>query len=138
MRSLNKTNFDRTVPVKKNDERLLKCGKFIRRWGIDEYPQLLNVLKGDMSLVGPKPHMVEHDLDHSSNISNILKRYKCNPGITGWAQVHGIRNSGLKSKIIKKRIVYDLWYLKNWNIFLDFYIILITAFALIKYKGDED
>ena len=138
LRSLKKSNFDRTVPVKKNDERLLKCGKFLRRWGIDEYPQFLNVLKGDMSLVGPKPHMVEHDLDHSSNISNILKRYKCSPGITGWAQVHGIRNSGLKSKIIKKRIVYDLWYLRNWNIFLDFYIIFITAFALIKYKGDED
>lgn len=138
LRSLKNKKFDQKIPVKKNDERLLKCGKFIRRWAIDEYPQFLNVILGDMSLVGPKPHMVEHDINHSSNITNFLKRYKCSPGITGWAQVNGIRNSGLKSKMIKKRMVYDLWYLRNWNVLLDFYIVLITIFALIRYKGDED
>ena len=138
LRSLKKIEFDKKIPVQKNDERLLKCGKFIRRWGIDELPQFFNVLQGDMSIVGPKPNMVEHDIGYSTNFNNFLKRYKCNPGLTGWSQIHGLRGSALKPEMMKKRMVYDLWYLNNWNILLDFYIILKTVFALIKYKGSEN
>ena len=78
-------SFDKTLQVTKDDKRLLKIGKFIRRYSIDELPQFLNVLNGDMSIVGPRPHMVEHDIHYSSLFNNFLKRHKCNPGLTGWA-----------------------------------------------------
>lgn len=136
LRSLKKSKFDTTLQVKKNDARLLKCGKFIRRWGIDEMPQFFNVLLGDMSIVGPKPHMVEHDIHYSGLFSQFLKRYKCNPGITGWAQVNGLRGSTIAKEKMKKRMYYDLWYLNNWTIFLDIYILFKTIYAIFKYEDD--
>ena len=135
-RSLKKTSFDRTLQVTKNDNRLLKIGKLIRRYSIDELPQFYNVLNGDMSIVGPRPHMVEHDIHYSSLFSNFLKRHKCNPGLTGWAQVNGLRGATPDPTIMKRRMEFDLWYLNNWTIWLDLYIILKTFYALIKYKGD--
>ncbi len=136
LRSLKKTNFDKTLQVTKDDARLLKIGKTIRRYSIDEVPQLLNVLYGDMSIVGPRPHMVEHDIHYSTLFNNFLKRHKCNPGLTGWAQVNGLRGATPKPEIMEKRMDYDLWYLNNWTIWLDIYIIFKTFYALIKYKGD--
>ena len=136
LRSLKKVNFDKTLQVTKDDKRLLKIGKFIRRYSIDELPQFINVLNGDMSIVGPRPHMVEHDIHYSSLFSNFLKRHKCNPGLTGWAQVNGLRGATPKPEIMEKRMDYDLWYLNNWTIWLDLYIIFKTFYALIKYKGD--
>ena len=136
LRSLKKINFDKTLQVTKDDNRLLKIGKFIRRYSIDELPQFFNVLNGDMSIVGPRPHMVEHDIHYSSLFSSFLKRHKCNPGLTGWAQINGLRGATPKPEIMKKRMEYDLWYLNNWTIWLDIYIILRTFYALIKYKGD--
>ena len=136
LRTLKKISFDKTLQVIKDDQRLLKAGKLIRRYSIDELPQFINVLKGDMSIVGPRPHMVEHDIHYSSLFNNFLKRHKCNPGLTGWAQVNGLRGATPKPEIMKKRMDYDLWYLNNWTIWLDLYIILKTFYALIKYKGD--
>ncbi len=136
LRSLKKISFDKTLQVTKDDKRLLKIGKLIRRYSIDELPQFFNVLNGDMSIVGPRPHMVEHDIHYSSLFSNFLKRHKCNPGLTGWAQVNGLRGATPKPEIMEQRMNYDLWYLNNWTIWLDFYIILKTFYALIKYKGD--
>ncbi len=136
LRSLKKMSFDKTLQVTKDDKRLLKIGKFLRRYSIDELPQFLNVLNGDMSIVGPRPHMVEHDIHYSSLFNNFLKRHKCNPGLTGWAQVNGLRGATPKPEIMEKRMDYDLWYLNNWTIWLDLYIILKTFYALIKYKGD--
>ena len=136
LRSLKKVSFDKTLQVTKDDKRLLKIGKLIRRYSIDELPQFLNVLNGDMSIVGPRPHMVEHDIHYSSLFNNFLKRHKCNPGLTGWAQVNGLRGATPKPEIMEKRMDYDLWYLNNWTIWLDLYIILKTFYALIKYKGD--
>ena len=136
LRSLKKLSFDKTLQVTKDDKRLLKIGKFIRRYSIDELPQFLNVLNGDMSIVGPRPHMVEHDIHYSSLFSNFLKRHKCNPGLTGWAQVNGLRGATPKPEVMKKRMDYDLWYLNNWTVWLDFYIIFKTFYALLKYKGD--
>jgi len=136
LRSLKKIIFDKTEQVTKDDKRLLKVGLFLRRFSIDELPQFINVLKGDMSIVGPRPHMVEHDIYYSILFDNFLKRHKCNPGITGWAQVNGLRGATPNSDIMKRRMEFDLWYLNNWTVYLDLYIILKTFYALIKYKGD--
>jgi len=136
LRSLKKHTFDKTKQVQKDDERLLKIGKLLRRYSIDELPQFFNVLNGDMSIVGPRPHMVEHDIHYSNLFNNFLKRHKCNPGLTGWAQVNGLRGATPDPEIMKRRMEFDLWYLNNWNIFLDIYIIFKTFYALIKYKGD--
>ena len=136
LRSLKKVGFDKTKQVIKGDQRVLKIGKFIRRYSIDELPQFFNVLNGDMSIVGPRPHMVEHDIHYSKLFNNFLKRHKCNPGLTGWAQINGLRGATPKPSIMKRRMEFDLWYLNNWTIWLDLYIILKTFYALIKYKGD--
>ena len=119
LRSLKKTNFDKTKQVVKDDQRLLKIGKFIRRFSVDELPQFFNVLNGDMSIVGPRPHMVEHDIHYSKLFFNFLKRHKCNPGLTGWAQVNGLRGATPNPEIMKRRMEFDLWYLNNWTIWLD-------------------
>ena len=136
LRTLKKTQFDKTIQVGQGDKRVLKTGKLIRRFSIDEVPQFINVLNGDMSIVGPRPHMVEHDIRYSKLFENFLKRHKCNPGLTGWAQVNGLRGATPNPEAMKRRMEYDLWYLNNWTIYLDIYIILKTFYALIKYKGD--
>ena len=109
-----------------NQSMITKYGNFLRRTKLDELPQLFNVLKGEMSIVGPRPHMVEHDIHYSSLFKNFLKRHKCNPGLTGWAQVNGLRGATPKPEIMEKRMDYDLWYLNNWSIWLDIYIIFKT------------
>ena len=103
LRSLKKTGFDKTKQVTKGDQRLLKIGKFVRRYSIDELPQFFNILNGDMSLVGPRPHMVEHDIHYSNLFVNFLKRHKCNPGLTGWAQVNGLRGATTDPNTMKQR-----------------------------------
>ena len=136
IRTLKKENFDKTIQVTDGDTRVLKIGKLIRKYSIDEIPQFFNVLMGDMSIVGPRPHMVEHDIKYSNLFENFLKRHKCNPGLTGWAQVNGLRGATPNTENMRKRMEYDLWYLNNWNIFLDIYIILKTFYVIFKYKGD--
>ena len=135
LRTLIKKKFDKTIQVTTDDQRKLKCGSFIRRYSIDEIPQLFNVLFGDMSIVGPRPHPVELDIKYSKLFINYLKRHKCNPGLTGWAQVNGLRGFYTDSKM-KKRMEHDLWYLNNWSILLDLYIIFKTFYSVFKYKGD--
>ncbi len=136
LRTLKKKNFDKTIQVSKDDDRVLRVGKIMRRYSIDELPQFYNVLLGTMSIVGPRPHMVEHDIKYSNLFESFLKRHKCNPGVTGWAQVNGLRGATPTPDIMKKRMDYDLWYLNNWTIFLDIYIILKTFYAVFKFKGD--
>ena len=135
IRSLKKISFDKTLQVTKDDNRLLKIGKFIRKYSIDELPQFFNVLKGDMSIVGPRPHMVEHDIHYSYLFNNFLKRHKCNPGLTGWAQINGLRGATEDPNLMKQRMEFDLWYLNNWTVWLDLTIIIKTFYALIKFKG---
>jgi putative colanic acid biosynthesis UDP-glucose lipid carrier transferase len=134
MRSLKNIKFDKTLQVQQNDSRLLKVGRFIRKFSIDELPQFFNVLKGDMSIVGPRPHPIQMDM-HFNKIYNYMKRYKTLPGITGWAQVNGSRGATPTEESIKKRMEYDLWYLNNWSMFLDLWIIVKTFYAVIKFKG---
>ena len=135
LRSLKNFQFKKTEQVTVGDKRLLKIGKFIRKYSIDEIPQFFNVLKGDMSIVGPRPHMVEHDIYYSSLFKNFLKRHKTNPGITGWAQVNGFRGETKEPELMKKRMDFDLWYLNNWTFFLDIKIILKTVITVFKNKG---
>ena len=134
LRSLKKINFKKTVQVIDGDKRLLKIGKFLRKFSIDEVPQFINVLKGDMSIVGPRPHMVEHDIHYSNLFNEFLKRHKANPGLTGWAQIQGLRGP-TNYEQMKKRMEMDLWYLNNWSLSLDIVIILKTFLVIFKHKG---
>jgi len=136
LRTLKKEKFDKSIQVQAGDKRLLFFGKFLRRLSIDELPQIYNVLRGDMSLVGPRPHMIEHSKKYSNIIKNFLTRHKCNPGITGWAQIHGYRGATPDDELMKKRLEYDIWYLKNWSIGLDLKIMFKTIYAILKYKVD--
>lgn len=136
LRSLVKGKYDTRVQVSQNDTRMLKIGKFIRRFSVDELPQFYNVLIGDMSIVGPRPHPVDLDIKYAVLFKSFLKRHKCNPGITGWAQVNGLRGATPDPELMKRRMEFDIWYLNNWTVYLDVYIILKTFYALIKYKGD--
>ena len=122
--------------VKSGDSRLLKIGKIIRRLSIDELPQFINVLKGDMAIVGPRPHMIDHTKHYSIEVQNFMQRHKCLPGITGWAQVNGLRGPTEEEGLMKKRYQHDLYYIKNWNLMLDLYILVRTIFIVLFQKVD--
>ncbi|MBN9694096.1 MAG: exopolysaccharide biosynthesis polyprenyl glycosylphosphotransferase [Verrucomicrobia bacterium] len=109
----------------REDPRLLKVGTFIRRWNIDEVPQFWNVLKGDMSLVGPRPERLFHSEKLADEIPHYNARYASKPGITGWAQVNGLRGEG----DLTERVRYDLFYLENWSLWLDFQILTMTLIS---------
>ena len=132
LRTLKKNEFGKTVQEKEDDKEFLKIGKIIRRLHIDEIPQFLNILKGDMSIVGPRPHEFQEDLIYSKVFKKFLKRNKTSPGLTGWAQIHGYRGSKPTSELMKKRMEYDLWYMNNWSIWLDIYIILKTFYVFFR------
>ena len=125
-----------SLQVKAGDSRLLKVGKIIRRLSIDELPQFFNVLKGDMAIVGPRPHMTDHTKYYSSDINNFMQRHKCLPGITGWAQVNGSRGPTNEEGAMDKRFQHDLYYIKNWNLMLDVYILIKTMFVVLFQKVD--
>lgn len=111
-----------------NDPRKTKFGDFLRRSSIDELPQFFNVLLGNMSVVGPRPHMISHTEEYSVLIDKYMVRHAVKPGITGWAQVNGYRGGTKHLWQMEKRVEYDVWYIRNWNIFLDIKIIFLTAF----------
>jgi Undecaprenyl-phosphate glucose phosphotransferase len=113
----------------KNDPRLTRVGKFLRKWDLDELPQFFNVLKGDMSVVGPRPHRVFLQNDFRKIINDYMVRHYVKPGITGWAQVNGWRGPTKTEEQKKKRIQYDLWYIENWSLWLDLRIIFLTVFG---------
>jgi putative colanic acid biosynthesis UDP-glucose lipid carrier transferase len=89
-----------------------------------------------MSIVGPRPHMVEHDIYYSKFFKEFLKRHKCNPGLTGWAQINGLRGATIDKEYMKQRMEYDLWYLNNWTPILDIKIIIKTFYAIFKFTGE--
>lgn len=117
------------------DERITKLGSFLRKWSIDELPQFFNVLIGDMSLIGPRPHALLHDEEFKLKIHGFMKRYEVRPGITGLAQVKGYRGPIISDEDLKKRFYYDIEYINNWSLILDLKIILITPFSIIKNKA---
>ena len=116
----------------KNDYRVTKLGELLRKTNLDELPQFFNVLVGDMSVVGPRPHMLFHTEQYSKIINRYMVRHLVKPGITGWAQVNGYRGNTKDTSLMEKRIQYDMWYLENWNIWLDIKIVLMTTFNSLK------
>jgi putative colanic acid biosynthesis UDP-glucose lipid carrier transferase len=117
------------------DPRVTPLGAFLRRSSLDELPQLVNVLQGRMSLVGPRPHAVAHNELYRKLIKGYMQRHKVRPGLTGWAQVNGLRGETRSVDKMKARIDCDLDYLRNWSLRLDLYIILRTAWIVLK--GDN-
>lgn len=112
----------------KNDPRVTKFGAFIRRTSLDELPQFYNVLQGKMSIVGPRPHAVAHNEQYRTIVERYMLRHKVKPGITGWAQINGYRGETDTLDKMEKRVEYDLWYIRNWSLFLDIKIVFLTLF----------
>lgn len=115
--------------AEKNDPRVTRVGAFIRRTSLDELPQLFNVLVGEMSLVGPRPHAIQHDAEYSDGIVDYFARHKIKPGITGLAQVRGFRGETKDIEQMMQRVESDIEYINNWSLWLDFVILLRTVFA---------
>jgi putative colanic acid biosynthesis UDP-glucose lipid carrier transferase len=124
-----------TPQATKQDPRITRIGRFLRRSSIDELPQLLNVLSGDMSLVGPRPHALAHNDQYAALIDNYLGRHRVQPGITGWAQVNGFRGETDTLDKMQRRVEHDLAYIDNWSILLDLRILLATAFSTAAYRN---
>ena len=118
------------------DVRVTKIGAFIRKTSVDEFPQFFNVLIGNMSLVGPRPHMVKHTADFSKLVDHYMVRQFLKPGITGWAQINSFRGEIIHPEQLQMRIASDLWYLENWTIWLDLRIIFLTVYQV--FKGDKN
>jgi len=118
--------------IKKNDPRVTKTGKFIRKTSIDELPQFINVLKGEMSVVGPRPHMVSHTHMYAEKIDKFMVRHFVKPGITGLAQVSGFRGEVEDDNFISNRVKYDIFYLENWSLLMDLKIVFQTIFNAVK------
>lgn len=119
----------------RNDQRITKIGAFLRKSSLDEFPQFINVFLGDMSIVGPRPHMVVHTKMYSKRVSRFMLRHLVKPGITGMAQTHGYRGEIENDRDIINRFKYDLFYLENWSILLDIKIIYLTIYNV--FKGEE-
>ncbi len=118
-----------------DDPRLTRIGRWLRRWNIDEIPQLFNVLTGDMSLVGPRPHALSHDREYVRRISMYARRHNVKPGITGWAQINGYRGETDTEEKMRKRVEYDLFYIDNWSLWLDLKIIVRTVLSRSAYQN---
>lgn len=116
----------------KGDPRITAFGKFLRDTSLDELPQFWNVLKGDMSVVGPRPHMLLHTSEYEKLIPQYVQRLAVKPGITGWAQVNGFRGETECIDKMKKRVEYDIWYIRHWSAWLDLKIILRTVGVMWK------
>ena len=121
-----------TLQATKNDPRKTRIGEFLRKTSLDELPQFINVFMGDMSVIGPRPHMVKHTQDYSQIIDKYMLRHLIKPGITGWAQVNGYRGETRELWQMEKRVEYDVWYLENWNFWLDIKIIFLTLYNAVK------
>ncbi len=131
------TVMERGTEVKqatRNDKRVTRVGRWLRRSSVDELPQFLNVLRGEMSLVGPRPHAIVHDDEYKKLISKYAYRLHLKPGITGWAQVNGLRGETATIDLMEKRVDLDLWYINNWSLWLDIKILLKTFTAVLGHK----
>ncbi|MDR1356987.1 MAG: undecaprenyl-phosphate glucose phosphotransferase [Tannerellaceae bacterium] len=120
----------------KDDPRKTHLGDFLRKTNLDEFPQFLNVLTGDMSVVGPRPHMLKHTEEYSALIDKYMVRHLVKPGVTGWAQVTGYRGETKTLEQMEGRVKRDVWYIENWSFFLDLKIITVTIFNM--FKGERN
>jgi len=134
-RTMKKNDEADAKQVTKNDNRITTIGKFLRCSSIDEIPQFFNVLIGNMSVVGPRPHMLFHTDIYKEMVKKFMVRHTVKPGITGYAQVNGFRGEIKKTRDIKERIKMDIYYIENWSFSLDMKIIFLTIINLLK--GDK-
>ena len=140
-RSMHVDQSDATASrlVTKNDPRVTRVGRFLRKSSIDELPQLINVVfKGNLSLVGPRPHAIQAKAEnrlYDQVVDSYFARHRVKPGITGWAQINGWRGETDTEEKLQRRVEHDLYYIENWSIFLDAYILLATPFALLKHEN---
>ena len=117
------------------DPRVTRVGKWLRRASVDELPQLLNVLNGSMSLVGPRPHAIAHDIAFDKMVRNYAFRQRVKPGLTGWAQIHGLRGPTPNPESVRRRVEHDLWYIDHWSIWLDLKIVLKTIVEVVRGRN---
>ncbi len=129
------SNSDK-VQASRHDPRKTRVGEFLRKTSLDELPQFWNVLKGDMSIVGPRPHMIKHTQDYSKIIDKYMLRHLIKPGITGWAQVNGYRGETRELWQMERRVEYDVWYIEHWNFWLDLKIIFLTV--VNAFRGESN
>ena len=134
-RSMRLSNDSDIKQASKGDSRITRIGKFLRKSSIDEFPQFINVLIGDMSIVGPRPHMLLHTEEYSSLIKKYMVRQLVKPGITGIAQVRGYRGETKEVEDMEGRVRLDVWYIENWSLPLDINIVFLTIWNV--FKGDE-
>jgi Undecaprenyl-phosphate glucose phosphotransferase len=125
----------RFVQAVQNDPRITRVGAILRRTNIDELPQLINVLRGEMSIVGPRPHAMAHNMMFEDKISVFSRRHVVKPGITGWAQVNGYRGATETLERMQRRVEYDLYYIDNWSFWLDLKIIVMTVFSKTAWEN---
>lgn len=135
-RSLRVNKEADTMQVTKNDARFTRLGKFLRKTNIDELPQFFNTLIGDMSVVGPRPHMLKHTELYSGLLNQYMVRHFLKPGITGWAQVNGFRGETKNVSQMQQRVEHDIWYIENWSLWLDFRVIIMTIYN--GFKGEKN
>ena len=128
-------NGEVVTQATRNDPRVTKIGRLLRAASIDELPQLLNVLRGDMSLIGPRPHALAHDNQFEQLLEAYAFRHHVKPGMTGWAQVNGLRGATPSVELIARRVEMDLWYINNWSLWLDVQILVKTFFEVIRERN---
>jgi undecaprenyl-phosphate galactose phosphotransferase/putative colanic acid biosynthesis UDP-glucose lipid carrier transferase len=121
--------------ARRNDPRVTSIGKVLRASSIDELPQLVNVLRGDMSLIGPRPHALAHDNYFQNVVSDYAYRHHMKPGLTGWAQCNGSRGATPSVEHISERVKLDLWYVNNWSLWLDIQILFKTVFEVMRKRN---
>ncbi|MFD2965367.1 MULTISPECIES: exopolysaccharide biosynthesis polyprenyl glycosylphosphotransferase [Olivibacter] len=117
--------------AQKDDPRITPIGRFLRKSSLDEFPQFLNVLSGEMSVVGPRPHASLMNIESTHVVKNYLVRHQAKPGITGWAQVNGLRGESADPNLLKARIQHDIWYIEHWTFLLDLKIIFLTFWRMV-------
>lgn len=134
--SINQSEPNQLHLVIKSDPRVTRVGKILRQTNLDELPQFINVFKGEMSVVGPRPHALSFEQEYEKVFEGIKMRYTVRPGLTGWAQINGLRGDVVDKELNKFRILdrmkYDLWYIENWSMKLDLQIIFLTVWQMIK------
>lgn len=126
---------DSISQVTRNDPRVTRVGGILRRFSFDELPQLINVVRGEMSLVGPRPHALAHDRYFALRIESYELRQNVKPGITGWAQIHGLRGETATLKEMRRRVGFDLWYVRHAGFGLDLRILLFTPGAVLRGRN---
>lgn len=119
----------------KEDSRVTRIGRFLRKTSLDEFPQFLNVFMGDMSIAGPRPHMLYHTEQYSNAVNHYMVRLYLKPGLTGWAQVNGFRGEIKNIQYMEQRVAHDIWYMENWSLLLDIKIMIFTFIAILR--GDK-